>query len=58
MPLYPASGFTLAKTMNRSASLPLVIQSFCPVRTQSSPSWVARQASAKASEPLPASDKA
>ena len=60
MPRYPAAGSTLAKTMNRSASSALVIQSLRPVRTQSpvGACRVARDASAKASLPDPASDSA
>ncbi len=58
MPRYPASGFTLAKTMNTPASFPLVIHSLRPLMTKSPPSAAARVASANASLPEPASDRA
>jgi len=58
MPLYPISGRALAKTTYSPASAPLVIHSLRPFRTQWLPSWTALVASAKASEPLPASESA
>ena len=58
MPLYPAAGSSVANTMNTSASLPFVIQSLRPFRTNPSASAMARVASANASLPDPASDSA
>ncbi len=46
-----------ANTMNSEASLPVVIQSFGPLRTKWSPSSRASHASAAASDPEPASDR-
>ena len=48
----------MAKTMKSPASAPLVIQNFRPVRTQPSPLRSARVARAKASLPLPGSERA
>ncbi len=58
MPLYPAAGSTVAKTMKTPASAALVIQSLRPSSTKASPCAVARVVSAKASLPEPASDRA
>ena len=58
MPLYPFAGSTVAITMKSSASAAFVIQSLRPVSSKWSPLSVARQASANASEPEPASDSA
>ena len=58
IPLWRSSGCTLPKTMYSPASPPLVIHSFRPLSSQSSPSGNALSASAKASEPLPASESA
>ncbi len=58
IPLYPLEGSALAKTMKSPASAPLVIQNFRPVSDQSLPFFSARVARAKASLPLPGSDRA
>ena len=59
MPRYPPLGSTVAKTMNRPASLALVMNTFRPVRLQSPFSRsVARVVIANASLPEPASESA
>ena len=58
MPLYPASGLAFAITTKTPDCSALLIHIFSPLRMKSSPSRTALVRSAKASEPLPASESA
>mmetsp|Transcript_10278 Transcript_10278/g.23436 ORF Transcript_10278/g.23436 Transcript_10278/m.23436 type:complete len:238 (-) Transcript_10278:225-938(-) len=57
MPRYPASGLMFANTRNQPACMAFVIQHLVPFRTQPLSVRVARVFRAKASEPLPVSDR-